>query len=91
MALARAQVHNPAILLLDEPWNALDPSAAEALAGAIGALRDTGTAVCVVTHDLERVAPLADAAWVLRVGRCERLRGAAFDPPFLRRALEAAE
>lgn len=89
LALARAQVHDPAILLLDEPFNALDPNAADALADSLRATRETGTAICLVSHDLERVARLADSAWLLRESHCHRL-ASPLTLEGLRRALEDA-
>ncbi len=83
LALARAQVHGPAVLLLDEPFNALDARSAAALEATLVSLRDAGTAICLVSHDLDRAARLADRAWVLRRGRCAPVPG-----PFDRVALE---
>ncbi len=87
LALARAQVHEPAVLLLDEPFNALDTRSASGLEATLRGLRDAGTAICVVSHDLDRAARLADTAWVLRRGRCERV-APPLDPEALGRALE---
>lgn len=88
LALARAQVHEPAVLLLDEPFNALDPRAAASLERSLLALRDSGTAVCVVSHDLGRAAQLADAAWVLRRARAVRVTETPIDLGVLTAAME---
>jgi ABC-type multidrug transport system ATPase subunit len=58
LALCRALLHEPELLLLDEPFNALDAQGAELLAAELADLRRTGTFV-VATHDPERLAPLA--------------------------------
>ncbi len=89
LALARAQIHQPAVLLLDEPFNALDPRAAIALEATLGALRERGTAVCLVSHDLARATALADTAWVLRRGRTRRVADTPIDPKDLAAELEA--
>lgn len=89
LALARAQVHAPSVLLLDEPFNALDPRAAATLENTLRALREQGTAVCVVSHDLERAAQLADAAWVLGRARAERVTETPIGLDVLRRAMDA--
>jgi heme exporter protein A len=69
LAIARALVHDPALVLLDEPFTGLDPLSADRLAARIAALRDAGRALVLVSHDLGRVAALADATIVLRGGR----------------------
>lgn len=73
LAIARALVHEPAILLLDEPFTGLDPRAAEALAEQLAALREAGRTLVLVTHDLWRAAGLADQALVLVRGAAARL------------------
>jgi heme exporter protein A len=66
LGLARALVHNPAVLLLDEPTAALDADGREALRGV---LRDGGRTVLVATHEPEWFAGLADRTVALRAGR----------------------
>jgi heme exporter protein A len=69
LAIARALVHDPKLLLLDEPFTGLDPVSADRLAARVDALRGGGRAVVLVTHDLARAAALADRALVLVGGR----------------------
>ncbi|MCG8592565.1 MAG: ABC transporter ATP-binding protein [Proteobacteria bacterium] len=69
LALARARVHQPPLLLLDEPYTGLDHRAAERLTGRLQALRDEGRTLVFVTHDPARAEPLADAAVLLVQGR----------------------
>jgi len=69
LAIARGLVHDPPVVLLDEPFTGLDPGSAEQLAARIARLRDEGRAVLLVTHDLAQAAALADRAIVLIRGR----------------------
>lgn len=69
LALARALLHEPAILLFDEPSAALDPAGATWLSQQLAVQRQTGRIVIVVTHDLDAVAPLTDHLTILRRGR----------------------
>lgn len=69
LAIARALVHDPALVLLDEPFTGLDPVSADRLAERIRTLRSAGRGLVLVTHDLARAAALADATHVLCEGR----------------------
>lgn len=69
LALARALLTRPSLLLLDEPFTGLDRDGALALGQQLGELRDTGAIVVVVTHDLEAIAGRADHVAILRRGQ----------------------
>ncbi len=69
LALARALLHRPRLLLLDEPFTGLDRDGAAALARTLAAARADGQIVVVVTHDLEAIAGLCDHIAVLRRGK----------------------
>ena len=69
VALERALIHGPRLLLLDEPFTGLDDASSEALADRLRSLRDGGAMVVVATHDLERAEGLLDRAVFLREGR----------------------
>src|SRR5205085_11601322 len=65
-AVARATLHDPALLLLDEPRANLDPAAADALEPLIG--KGSGKTRVLVSHDVERTLAEADVAVGLRAG-----------------------
>jgi heme exporter protein A len=69
LALARALLTRPSLVLLDEPFTGLDRGGALALGAELGALRDGGAIVVVVTHDLEAIAGRADHVAILRRGQ----------------------
>lgn len=64
LAFCRVLLHEPALLLLDEPYSALDTEASELVDGELRALAAERT-VLVTTHDPERLAPLATARLAL--------------------------
>ena len=65
LSIARGLVHDPEIVLLDEPFSGLDPRAASRLAERLGALRTAHRTVVLVTHDLARAAELSDEILLL--------------------------
>ena len=67
LAAARALLHDPELLLLDEPYNGLDPAARELLEPLVG--RASGRTRVLVSHDLEAGAAESDLALALRGGR----------------------
>ena len=77
LALARALLHDPDVLLLDEPFAGLDARWAAWLADRLAAERRRGASVVVVAHEWRLAWPLADRAAVLVRGRLERLLDAA--------------
>jgi len=69
VGLARALLGEPAVLLLDEPWNGLDAGSAERLSRLLGELRDRGTAVLVSSHAAATELPKFDRELGLARGR----------------------
>jgi ABC-type branched-subunit amino acid transport system ATPase component len=67
--IARGLMTEPRILILDEPSAGLGPPAVEALAGALEAIRDAGTAVLIADEGLRLVRRLADRILLLEDGR----------------------
>ena len=67
--IAAAIVHEPALLILDEPTVGVDIDAREAVDAVIRGLRDLGVAVLMTTHDLDQAGALADRVGFLREGQ----------------------
>ena len=73
VALARALARNPRILLLDEPFGALDAKVRRELRGALRQIHDElGLTSIFVTHDQEEAFALADRVALLNQGRIEQ-------------------
>jgi ABC-type multidrug transport system ATPase subunit len=66
LALERTLLHEPRLVLLDEPFTGLDDAATEALRGRLRELRDGGCIVLVTTHDLETIEGIADRGVILQ-------------------------
>ncbi len=66
--IARALVHRPGTLLLDEPSNHLDPRAQAELRSLVSALAQAGTAIIMVTHHAHDVVPEIGRVILLRAG-----------------------
>jgi heme exporter protein A len=69
LAVARALVHRPQLLLCDEPFTGLDRAGVELLGRLLAEERSRGAILVVVTHDFEAVAELVDRVVVLARGR----------------------
>lgn len=68
LAIARAILHSPRVLLLDEPHTGLDQQAAEALDELLAKLARMGRTLVMTSHDLPRAARLADRLDILSHG-----------------------
>ncbi len=69
MALARAMLHDPMVLLLDEPTSAMDPHSAKLVRDAILGLRHHQRAIVICTHNLAVAEALADRVAIIQRGR----------------------
>ncbi len=69
LALARALLHNPPVLLLDEPTSAMDPESARLVRDAIQELRSAERAIIICTHNLAEAEELADQIAIIRRGK----------------------
>lgn len=69
LALERALLHQPRLLLLDEPFTGLDDASTVSLIARLKSLRASGCIVVLATHDLDTAEEVLDRAVVLRDGR----------------------
>jgi heme exporter protein A len=69
IALARALVHEPSVLLLDEPWSGLDAASAARLEHVVRDERDRGAIVVIVSHEPDLADRLAARRVRLDKGR----------------------
>jgi heme exporter protein A len=83
LSIARALLHDPDILFLDEPQTGLDPHAVDILEGLIGELAGKRTFL-MVTHNLERSLELGTKAMILKNGRIEHMSEGALKPAELK-------
>jgi heme exporter protein A len=72
LSVARALLHRPDLLLLDEPYSGLDVLAAESLTALLSELATDGRTVLLTTHDLARAADLGCRVVVLMHGQVVR-------------------
>jgi branched-chain amino acid transport system ATP-binding protein len=68
LAIARALMARPRLLLLDEPSLGLAPKAAAALFETVRTIRQTGVTVFIVEQDVQSTLELADRAYVMETG-----------------------
>jgi lipooligosaccharide transport system ATP-binding protein len=69
LLIARALVHKPRLLLLDEPTVGLDPQVRQELWALIDALRSEGTSILMSTHYIEEAQRLADTVTIMSHGK----------------------
>lgn len=68
MLLIRAVLHQPKLLFLDEPTSGLDPSLAKRVQDLLLALKEKGTAIFLVTHNMQEAMRLCDRLILLHKG-----------------------
>lgn len=69
LTIARAFLHKPDVLLLDEPWTSLDDRAVELLSSLVEAAREANSAVVICSHQLREAIAVADQVALLHRGR----------------------
>ena len=85
LMIARAVMHRPAVLFLDEPTAGLDPQSRLSLHDLVGELQDAGQTVVLVTHDMDEADRLSDRVAIIDHGHLVALD----TPAELKRSLEA--
>jgi iron complex transport system ATP-binding protein len=99
LLLARALVHEPQLLVLDEPTNGLDLAARHLLLQSLRQLTSSGTTLLLVTHQMDAIIPVVERAVLLKGGMvvgdgaaadllCSHQLSALFDAPL--RLVQAA-
>jgi heme exporter protein A len=69
IAIARAIVHDPEVLLLDEPHTGLDQGAITILNNVILSMKDRGATTLMVTHDFKQAAEICDRIIIVKNGK----------------------
>jgi ABC-2 type transport system ATP-binding protein len=69
LALARAMMHDPGVLLLDEPTSAMDPESARLVRDEIARLKSSQRTIVICSHNLTEVEALADQIAIIYRGR----------------------
>jgi D-xylose transport system ATP-binding protein len=92
IAICRALISDPAVVILDEPTAALGVSQRGEVLDLIHRLRDQGRGVLVISHDMKDVRQVADRVVVLRLGsRAAEFRRGAYTPSDLVSAMTGAD
>ncbi|WP_407343123.1 ABC transporter ATP-binding protein [Pengzhenrongella phosphoraccumulans] len=71
--LAAALIHNPAVLVLDEPFSGLDPVAVDIMSAVLRERADAGVPVIFSSHQLDLVERLCDRVGIVQAGRMQAL------------------
>jgi ABC-2 type transport system ATP-binding protein len=69
LGVARALIHDPALLILDEPTNGLDPRARVEMRLLLGRLRETGKTILISSHILPELASICDSVGFMEQGK----------------------
>src|SRR5262245_47599328 len=69
LALARALIHDPSVLLLDEPTSAMDPESAQLVRNEISRLKSSKRTIIICTHNLAEAESLADQIAIIYCGK----------------------
>ena len=69
LEIARALVTDPRLILLDEPFAAVDPHTVEELQGEVRRLADTGIGILVTDHNVQQTLRICDRAYIVHEGR----------------------
>lgn len=70
LAIARAMMANPKVLLLDEPLASLSPKAVDGIITKLGIIRESGTAMVMIEQNVKKALEFATRAYILVNGNC---------------------
>ena len=74
LSLARAVVHSPRIILLDEPFSNVDAASANQMTKHLARLRDSGCTILLVTHQMSVIKEIGDEFLTMRAGQIVEVR-----------------
>jgi ABC-type multidrug transport system ATPase subunit len=80
MSLARAILHDPKVLLLDEPFSNVDATSAREMIGLLGDMREAGKTIFVVTHQAQLLEGVADEFVWMQAGQIVERTGTSQNP-----------
>jgi ABC-type multidrug transport system ATPase subunit len=69
LSLARAVLHSPKVILLDEPFSNVDAASTVQMTRLLGELRDSGCTVIVVTHQVAALSHTGDEFLTMKLGK----------------------
>jgi len=69
LSVVKALLHDPEILIMDEPWSGLSPEAARGLRQKIVGLREQGKTILITTHNLSQAEKVADSLFIISHGK----------------------
>ena len=69
LEIARAMIHNPQLILLDEPLVGIDPITVSELKAMISSLRDRGIGILITDHNVRETLPIIERAYLIFDGR----------------------
>lgn len=75
LAIARALIHSPRLLIMDEPFSGLDPTMVIELRGYLKRLKGTGLTVLVSSHELNEIDQVCDSILFIRSGSIIKKEG----------------
>jgi branched-chain amino acid transport system ATP-binding protein len=70
LAIARAMMGKPAVLMLDEPLASLSPKSVEGILGKLSLVQQSGTALVMIEQNVRRALAFASRAYILVEGKC---------------------